>query len=94
VQRARRIERFLSQNMMAAEQFTGQPGSTVPVKETIEAFDRLAKGEFDHVPEQAFFLIGGLDDLAKKAETFGVKLEGAGNGGGSEKSDEGEKKDD
>ena len=94
VQRARRIERFLSQNMMAAEQFTGQPGSTVPVKETIEAFDRLAKGEFDHVPEQAFFLIGGLDDLAKKAETFGVKLEGGGNGGGSEKSDEGEKKDD
>jgi len=94
VQRARRIERFLSQNMMAAEQFTGQPGSTVPVKETIEAFDRLAKGEFDHVPEQAFFLIGGLDDLAKKAETFGVKLEGAGNGGGSEKSDEAEKKDD
>jgi F-type H+-transporting ATPase subunit beta len=80
--------------MMAAEQFTGQPGSTVPVKETIEAFDRLAKGEFDHVPEQAFFLIGGLDDLAKKAETFGVKLEGGGNGGGSEKSDEGEKKDD
>jgi F-type H+-transporting ATPase subunit beta len=94
VQRARRIERFLSQNMMAAEQFTGQPGSTVPVKETIEAFDRLAKGEFDHVPEQAFFLIGGLDDLAKKAETFGVKLEGGGNGGGSQKSDEGEKKDD
>jgi F-type H+/Na+-transporting ATPase subunit beta len=78
VQRARRIERFLSQNMMAAEQFTGQPGSTVPVKETIEAFDRLAKGEFDHVPEQAFFLIGGLDDLAKKAESFGVKLEGGG----------------
>jgi F-type H+-transporting ATPase subunit beta len=74
VNRARRIERFLSQNMMAAEQFTGQPGSTVPVKETIEAFDKLAKGEFDHVPEQAFFLIGGLDDLAKKAESFGAKL--------------------
>jgi F-type H+/Na+-transporting ATPase subunit beta len=74
VNRARRIERFLSQNMMAAEQFTGQPGSTVPVKETIEAFDRLAKGDFDHVPEQAFFLIGGLDDLAKKAESFGAKL--------------------
>ena len=69
VNRARRIERFLSQNMMAAEQFTGQPGSTVPVKETIEAFDRLSKGDFDHVPEQAFFLIGGLDDLAKKAES-------------------------
>src|SRR6516165_3444187 len=74
VYRARKIERFLSQNMMAAEQFTGQPGSTVPVKETIEAFDRLTKGEFDHVPEQAFFLIGGLDDLAKKAESLGAKL--------------------
>lgn len=74
VNRARRIERFLSQNMMAAEQFTGQPGSTVPVKETIEAFDRLCKGDFDHVPEQAFFLIGGLDDLAKKAESLGAKL--------------------
>jgi F-type H+-transporting ATPase subunit beta len=92
VQRARRIERFLSQNMMAAEQFTGQPGSTVPVKETIEAFDRLSKGEFDHVPEQAFFLIGGLDDLAKKAESFGVKLEGGGKS--DSKNDEGEKKDD
>jgi F-type H+-transporting ATPase subunit beta len=74
VQRARRIERFLSQNMMAAEQFTGQPGSTVPLKETIEAFDRLSKGDFDHLPEQAFFLIGGLDDLAKKAESLGAKL--------------------
>jgi F-type H+/Na+-transporting ATPase subunit beta len=85
VNRARRIERFLSQNMMAAEQFTGQPGSTVPLKETIEAFDRLTKGEFDHVPEQAFFLIGGLDDLAKKAEGYGVKLEGGGKAGGSDK---------
>ena len=74
VQRARRIERFLSQNMMAAEQFTGQPGSTVPLKETVEAFDKLCKGDFDHLPEQAFFLIGGLDDLAKKAESLGAKL--------------------
>ena len=74
VYRARKIERFLSQNMMAAEQFTGQPGSTVPLKETVEAFDKLAKGEFDHLPEQAFFLIGGLDDLAKKAESLGAKL--------------------
>ncbi|MFZ0833208.1 MAG: F0F1 ATP synthase subunit beta, partial [Mycobacterium sp.] len=75
VNRARRIERFLSQNMMAAEQFTGQPGSTVPLKETIDAFDRLAKGEFDHLPEQAFFLIGGLEDLERKAESLGVKLD-------------------
>jgi F-type H+-transporting ATPase subunit beta len=68
VQRARRIERFLSQNMMAAEQFTGQPGSTVPLKETIEAFDKITKGEYDHLPEQAFFLIGGLEDLERRAK--------------------------
>ena len=54
--------------MMAAEQFTGQPGYTVPVKETIEAFDKLAKGDFDHVPEQAFFLAGTIDDVRANAE--------------------------
>ncbi|MFC4004860.1 F0F1 ATP synthase subunit beta [Prauserella oleivorans] len=66
VQRARRIERFLSQNMLVAEVFTGQPGSTVPVAETVEAFDKISKGEFDHYPEQAFLGIGGLEDLEKK----------------------------
>jgi F-type H+-transporting ATPase subunit beta len=66
VKRARRIERFLSQNMYSAEQFTGEEGSTVPLKETIEAFDKLAKGEFDHMPEQAFYMCGGLDDLEEK----------------------------
>ncbi|EHR52303.1 ATP synthase, F1 beta subunit [Saccharomonospora marina XMU15] len=66
VNRARRIERFLSQNMLVAEVFTGQPGSTVPMSETIEAFDRIAKGDFDHYPEQAFLGIGGLEDLEKK----------------------------
>ncbi|HEY3259220.1 MAG TPA: F0F1 ATP synthase subunit beta [Pseudonocardiaceae bacterium] len=66
VGRARRIERFLSQNMYAAEAFTGQEGSTVPVKDTIEAFDKISKGEYDHMPEQAFFMCGGLDDLERK----------------------------
>ncbi|TCP54820.1 F-type H+-transporting ATPase subunit beta [Tamaricihabitans halophyticus] len=66
VNRARRIERFLSQNMLVAETFTGQPGSTVPRSETVEAFDKIAKGEFDHYPEQAFLGIGGLEDLEKK----------------------------
>ncbi|MQA12867.1 MAG: F0F1 ATP synthase subunit beta [Pseudonocardiaceae bacterium] len=66
VSRARRIERFLSQNMYSASQFTGQEGSTVPVKETIEAFDKLTRGDFDHIPEQAFFLCGGLEDLDRK----------------------------
>jgi len=66
VNRARRIERFLSQNLLVAEQFTGQPGSTVPLDETIEAFEKISRGEYDHVPEQAFFLLGGLDDLERR----------------------------
>nr|WP_211215975.1 F0F1 ATP synthase subunit beta [Catelliglobosispora koreensis] len=65
VGRARRIERFLSQNTYAAKQFTGVEGSTVPVKETVEAFKRISQGDYDHVPEQAFFMCGGLDDLEK-----------------------------
>jgi F-type H+-transporting ATPase subunit beta len=67
VGRARRIERFLSQNMFVAEAFTGQPGSFVPVEETISSFRALADGEFDHVPEQAFFMCGGIDDVEKNA---------------------------
>jgi F-type H+/Na+-transporting ATPase subunit beta len=68
VGRARRIQRFLSQNMYAAEQFTGQPGSFVPVKDTVEAFKAVADGEYDHLPEQAFYLVGGLDDVEKRAK--------------------------
>ncbi|GGM19474.1 ATP synthase subunit beta [Micromonospora yangpuensis] len=68
VQRARRIERFLSQNTYAAEQFTGVPGSTVSIKETIEAFKKISEGEYDHFPEQAFFMCGGLEDLERKAQ--------------------------
>src|SRR6195952_1818347 len=67
VQRARRIERFLSQNTYAAEQFTGVPGSTVPLKETIEAFKKISEGEYDNFPEQAFFMCGGLEDLERNA---------------------------
>jgi F-type H+-transporting ATPase subunit beta len=67
VNRARRIERFLSQNTFVAEQFTGIPGSFVPVKETIEAFKKLTEGDYDTYPEQAFFMCGGLEDLERKA---------------------------
>jgi len=67
VNRARRVERFLSQNTYAATQFTGIEGSFVPIKETVEAFKRLSEGEFDHYPEQAFFMCGGIEDLEKKA---------------------------
>jgi F-type H+-transporting ATPase subunit beta len=68
VQRARRIERFLSQNTFVAEQFTGIPGSFVDLAETIDAFKRLNAGEFDSYPEQAFFMCGGLEDLERKAD--------------------------
>jgi F-type H+/Na+-transporting ATPase subunit beta len=68
VQRARKIQRFFSQPMYVAEQFTGQPGVTVPVEETVEAFEALADGQFDDYPEQAFFMVGGVDDLQAKAK--------------------------
>jgi F-type H+-transporting ATPase subunit beta len=67
VGRARRISRFLSQNTYVAKQFTGLEGSTVPLEETIEAFTKVADGEYDHLPEQAFFMCGGLDDVEKAA---------------------------
>ena len=63
VARARRIEQFLSQNTYMAEKFTGVAGSTVPMCETIEAFKRICDGVYDHIPEQAFFNIGGIEDL-------------------------------
>ncbi len=67
VSRARRIERFLSQSTFAATKFTGIEGTFVPVKDTIEAFKKISEGEYDHYPEQAFFMCGGLDDLERKA---------------------------
>ncbi|KAA9395659.1 F0F1 ATP synthase subunit beta [Kocuria coralli] len=66
VSRARRIEQFLSQNTYTALQFTGVEGSTVPVAETIESFQKICDGELDHVPEQAFYNVGGLDDVMAK----------------------------
>ena len=68
VQRARRIERFLSHPMYVAEQFTGQPGVTVPKDETIASFKALAEGKYDHLPEQAFYMCGGIEDVEKKAK--------------------------
>ena len=68
VQRARRIERFLSHPMFVAEQFTGIPGAFVPLDETISSFKALCEGSYDHIPEQAFFMCGGIEDVEKKAE--------------------------
>lgn len=66
VSRARRIQQFLSQNTYMAKKFTGVEGSTVPLKDTIESFDAIAKGDFDHVAEQAFFNVGAITDVEEK----------------------------
>jgi len=66
VARARRIEQFLSQNTYMAEKFTNIPGSTVPLKDTIESFKKITEGECDHIAEQAFFNVGSLEDVERK----------------------------
>jgi len=68
VQRARRIERFLSHPMYVAEVFTGQKGEFVPLEETISSFKAIAEGKYDHVPEQAFYMVGGIEDVERKAK--------------------------
>lgn len=73
VGRARRLQKFLGQNFIVAEKFTGEPGSVVPLRDTIEAFDRVCKGEFDHLPEQAFNSCGGLDDVEAAAKKIAGK---------------------
>lgn len=68
VARARKIQRFLSQPFHVAEQFTGTPGKYVPIKETISGFKELVEGKMDHIPEQAFYMVGNLDEAQEKAE--------------------------
>ncbi|AWT45510.1 MULTISPECIES: F0F1 ATP synthase subunit beta [Streptomyces] len=72
VHRARRVERFLSQNTHVAKQFTGVDGSDVSLDESITAFNAICDGEYDHFPEQAFFMCGGIEDLKKNAKELGV----------------------
>jgi len=74
VGRARRLQRFLSQPFHVAEQFTGTPGEYVKLSETIESFERVVAGEFDHLPEQAFYMVGGIEGALEKAR----KLEAGG----------------
>ena len=68
VARARKVERFLSQPFDVAEVFTGSPGEQVKLEETIKGFKGLIAGEYDHLPEQAFYMVGGMDQAIKKAE--------------------------
>ncbi|MCW2860322.1 MAG: synthase beta subunit [Actinoallomurus sp.] len=68
VERARRIERFLSHPMYMAEAFTGQQGENVPLSETVSSFKAITEGKYDHLPEQAFFMVGGIEQAEKKAQ--------------------------
>jgi F-type H+-transporting ATPase subunit beta len=72
VSRARRIQRFLSQPMFVAEPFTGQEGKYVPIKETVRGFKEILEGKHDTLPEQAFYMVGTIDDAVEKAKTLGV----------------------
>ncbi|WP_066309999.1 F0F1 ATP synthase subunit beta [Bacillus sp. FJAT-29814] len=74
VHRARRIQFFLSQNFHVAEQFTGQPGSYVPVKETVRGFKEILEGKYDHLPEDAFRLVGRIEDVVEAAKRMGVEV--------------------
>ena len=70
VNRARKVQRYLSQSFSVAEQFTGMPGKYVPLKETIRGFKEILEGKHDDLPEGAFYMVGTIDDAVAKAETM------------------------
>ena len=72
VARARKIQRFLSQPFHVAEVFTGSPGIFVPIADTVRSFKAIVEGQYDHLPEQAFYMVGTIEDAAKKGETMKV----------------------
>ncbi|MDI7740882.1 F0F1 ATP synthase subunit beta [Lysinibacillus fusiformis] len=74
VERARRIQFFLSQNFHVAEQFTGQKGSFVHVKDTVRSFKEILEGKYDHLPEDAFRLVGSIEEVVEKAKSMGVEV--------------------
>jgi F-type H+-transporting ATPase subunit beta len=70
VSRARKIERFFSQPMYVAEQFTGRPGKYVPLKETVRGFREILDGKYDDLPEQAFYMVGGIEEAVESARAL------------------------
>jgi F-type H+-transporting ATPase subunit beta len=66
VARARKVQRFLSQPFFVAETFTGSPGKYVPLKETIKSFKGIVEGEYDHLSEQSFYMVGGIEEAVEK----------------------------
>src|SRR5207344_1158432 len=73
VARARKIERFLSQPFHVAEVFTGSPGKLVSLADTIKGFKGLCNGEYDHLPEQAFYMVGTIEEAVAKAEKLAAE---------------------
>lgn len=78
VMRARKIQRFLSQPMFVAEAFTGRPGKYVPVRETVRGFKEILNGDWDQLPEQAFYMVGAIEEAAEQAERMEKEAAGAG----------------
>jgi F-type H+-transporting ATPase subunit beta len=72
VARARKIQRFLSQPMFVAEAFTGRAGKYVPIKETVRGFKEILEGKWDHLPEQAFYMVGPIEEAAEQAQRLGM----------------------
>ena len=70
VARARKIERFLSQPFHVAEIFTGSPGKYVSLKDTISGFQGILDGDYDHLPEQAFYMVGSIDEAVEKSKNL------------------------
>ncbi len=70
VARARKIQRFLSQPFFVAEVFTGSPGKYVSLKDTIAGFKGIVDGEYDSIPEQAFYMVGSIDEVVEKAKSL------------------------
>jgi F-type H+-transporting ATPase subunit beta len=74
VARARRIQRFLSQPMFVSEVFTGRPGKYVKVADTVRGFKEILEGKYDNLPEQAFFMVGGIEEVVEEARKMGVQV--------------------
>ena len=73
VDRARKIEKFLSQPFFVAEVFTGSPGKYVTLEETLEGFKGILSGKYDHIPENAFYMVGNIQEALEKAEKLKAK---------------------
>ena len=73
VARARKIERFLSQPFFVAEVFTGSPGKLVALEDTIKGFKGLVAGDYDHLPEAAFYMVGSIEEAMEKAQTMAAE---------------------